>query len=75
MKTFRSNTVSSPVAGLIIGVIILAILLVIFGPLVTIFALNALFNLAIPYTFVNWFATLWLSALISGSFKFSATRK
>lgn len=38
----------------------------IFGPLVTILALNILFpSLGIPYNFATWFACLWLCGLIN----------
>ena len=30
------------------------------GPLITIWSVNALFGLAIPYTLKTWFATIWL---------------
>lgn len=55
----------------VIGIIVLLIILVGLGPLVTLFALNALFQLNIAYTFVNWFAVAWLSALFipKGSYK------
>ena len=47
----------------IIGVIALVILLVILGPLLTIWAFNTLFPaLAIPYTFSNWCAVIILGA-------------
>lgn len=42
-------------------------LLIIAIPFVTIAALNALFSLAIPYTFGTWAAALWLGALVTGA--------
>jgi hypothetical protein len=49
----------------IILVIVLAVLLVIFGPLVTIWALNTLFPvLAIAYTFDTWCAVILLGAFL-----------
>lgn len=45
----------------IILLVILIIVVLAFGPLVTIWSLNTLFpSLAIPYVFETWFATLWL---------------
>lgn len=52
----------------IIALILLGILLVIFGPLVTIWALNALFpTLSIAYTFKTWLASLLLGGMFAGS--------
>lgn len=37
-----------------------------FGPLVTIWALNTLFPvLAIPFTLATWFAVVWLGAFVT----------
>jgi hypothetical protein len=47
-----------------LGIIALVVLLVIFGPLATIWALNTLFPvLAIPYNFYSWAATLILHGI------------
>jgi hypothetical protein len=43
--------------------IVLAVIVIIFSPLVCIWALNALFALAIPYTFITWIAMFILIAL------------
>jgi len=43
-----------------IGLIIFAL---VFGPLITIWALNTLFPLAIPYSFTTWSAVVVLSSL------------
>ncbi len=34
--------------------------LVALGPLLTLWSINTLFGLTIPYTLKTWFATLWL---------------
>ncbi len=47
-----------------IGLIVLAIVLIVAGPLVTIWSLNTLFNLGIPMNLATWFATLWLGAAL-----------
>jgi hypothetical protein len=50
----------------------LILLLIAFGPLVTIWALNTLFGLKIAFTFWTWFATLWIQGLfVAGSRKSS----
>ena len=48
----------------IAGLIILIILLVVFGPLMTIWALNTVFGLNIAYTFWTWLGTLILQATV-----------
>jgi hypothetical protein len=48
--------------------IALIVLLIVGGPLATIWALNTLFPaLAIPYTFWTWLAALVLAATVSSS--------
>lgn len=47
----------------IIGVLVFLLGVLIIGPFLTIFALNALFQLHIAYTIGNWFAVFWLSIL------------
>lgn len=48
----------------IAGIVILIVLLVIFGPLATIWALNTVFSLNIAYTFWTWLGTLILQATV-----------
>jgi len=43
------------------------VLAVVFGPLLTIWSLNTLFGLTIPYTLKTWFATLFLAGVVGGS--------
>lgn len=42
--------------------LIVAILILIFGPLVTIWAINTLFGLSIAYTFNTWLAVIILGS-------------
>ena len=50
-----------------VGLIILIILLIILGPIVTIWSLNTLFPvLAIPYTLETWIATVVVAGIIRG---------
>jgi hypothetical protein len=49
-------------ALLLIG---LFVALVVLAPLATIWALNTLFAVAIPYTFVSWLATFWLTLVVA----------
>ena len=48
-------------------VFILIILFVIIGPFISIWAVNTLFELGIPYTFLTWVATVWFHMLISNA--------
>lgn len=48
----------------IIILLLFALIGLTIGPLVTIWALNLLFSLSIPYTFATWFATLWLGMVV-----------
>jgi hypothetical protein len=57
-------------ATLALLIIVIAILLVIFGPFATIWALNVLFPvLAIPYTFDTWLAIIVVAALFKQTVK------
>lgn len=58
----KNTTVAS-----IIGLVILGVLAVIFGPMITIWMLNTLFPLSIAYTFKTWLAALLLHGLVSGT--------
>jgi len=50
--------------GKIIAVVVLIVALVVFGPFLTIWALNTLFPaLAIPYTLETWAAVVLLGSL------------
>jgi hypothetical protein len=52
----------------VVGLVIVAILLLVFGPFVTIWSLNTLFPaLAIPYTFSTWLAVIWLGMAVRGN--------
>jgi len=53
MKTFLA----------ILGIVVFAIVLVLIGPLLTIWAFNTLFPaIAVPYTLSTWFAVIILGA-------------
>lgn len=49
---------------LTIGILLLVI---VFGPLATIWALNTLFGFNIEYNIATWFAALWLSSIVHGT--------
>jgi urea transporter len=50
----------------IVLLLALAIAVVVFAPLVTIWAVNLLFSLTIPYTLETWFATLVIGTFLRG---------
>jgi hypothetical protein len=48
------------------AVILLVVLLIVFGPLISIWALNTLFPvLVIPYTFETWCAVILIKGLLT----------
>ena len=49
-----------------VWIFVIAILLIIFGPFLSIWAVNTLFGLTIPFTLKTWFAALVLGGLVSG---------
>jgi hypothetical protein len=52
--------------AVIIGLIVVLVLVFgVFGPFITIWALNTLFSLAIPYTLSTWLAAAWIGLVIS----------
>jgi hypothetical protein len=59
----------------IIVLVALLILLILVGPLVTIWSLNTLFNLDIAYTIWTWLATAWLSLVTFGSVTSAINKK
>lgn len=50
--------------GIALGVVLI-VLLLIGGPLMTIWSLNTLFGLAIPFTWQTWLATIWFGLFIA----------
>ncbi len=51
----------------VIALLLFTVLAVTLGPLITIWSLNTLFSLGIPYSPSTWFAALWVSAFVYGS--------
>ena len=49
----------------VLGIVVLAIVTIVFGPLLVIWSLNTLFPvLAIPYALETWFATAVLNGMV-----------
>ena len=49
----------------IVGIVLIIIVLVLLSPIVTIWALNTMFNLGIPLNIYTWLACAWLTAIIT----------
>lgn len=64
-----SNTTLTAILVLILAAIIIGI-----GPLLTIWALNTIFNTSIAYTFYTWAATLILQLSLKSLLNFRSTK-
>lgn len=53
----------------IIGIIVLLIILMGLGPILTLMALNTLFQLGIAYNFYTWISVVWLGMVGAGIIK------
>lgn len=60
--------------GTVIALTVLALLLIVFSPLVSIWALNTLFGLGIQYSLATWAAAAWCSLLLGGSVASKASK-
>ncbi len=49
----------------IVVLAVLVVVIVLLGPLISIWALNTLFGLGIAYTFWTWLAMAWIGAVLS----------
>ena len=67
---FNVNSVTGFVA-----VIVFASLLIIFGPLVTIWSMNTLFGTKIEYSFTSWAAMAWLTTVTFGGLQTALRKK
>ncbi|KKK98746.1 hypothetical protein LCGC14_1467250 [marine sediment metagenome] len=54
------------IIGYVAGVLLI-IAVIMFGPIITIWALNTLIGSSIPVNLATWFATLWLASLVASS--------
>jgi hypothetical protein len=50
----------------VLAICTLMIVLLLGGPICTIWSLNTLFSLEIPYTFETWAAVIWLMTVFHG---------
>ena len=62
MKLTKEKTRNS--TAFVIGLLLGFVALIVGGPLITIWALNTLFNLSIAYNIATWFASLWISFIV-----------
>jgi len=59
----------------IFGLIAFILALIVFGPLISIWSLNALFALAIPYSFKTWLAVCWIQMVTFGGVQTALKKK
>lgn len=59
----------------IILIALLVIAVVVLGPFATIWSINTLFGLTIPFTFDTWCASLILGSVVGGTSGLSFSRK
>lgn len=59
------NVTAALMGSVVIISVILIIIVIAFGPIFSIWAINLLFGLNIPINFWTWLSTLWLMMLIS----------
>lgn len=57
-----------------LGIIILYGIVIVYGPLLTIWSVNMLFSCSIPINFNTWFAVFWLQGIITGSTSIALTK-
>ena len=62
---------SAEIAGMVVGLI----LILIFTPLITLWSLNTLFSLGLPYTFATWGAVVWFKIIIAGMLSNTSKRQ
>jgi len=69
----KNNSNAQTVATLFAVGMLVALILAVIWPLLTLWAINALFNLGISYTFMNWLACVVLIFTLQGALKISRT--
>lgn len=69
----KNKTNAQTVATLFAVGMLVALVLAVVWPLLTIWAMNALFKLGIGYTFLNWLASVVLIFTLQGALKISRT--
>ena len=59
MKQYKTNL------GLFLVIFILALLFIVIGPFIQIWAVNTLFKTSIEYSWLNWFCVIILNSSVS----------
>jgi len=59
MKQYKTNL------GLFLVIFILALLFIVIGPFIQIWAVNTLFKTSIEYSWLNWFCVMILNSSVS----------
>lgn len=50
----------------ILGIVAFVLLMIVFGPFLSIWSLNTLFGLGIAYSFKTWLAAIWIQMVTFG---------
>lgn len=59
----------------ILGIVAFIFAMIIFGPFVTIWAINTIFSTAIAYSFKTWLAAIWLQMVTFGGLQTALKKK
>lgn len=59
MKQYKTNL------GLFLVILIIALLFIVIGPFIQIWAVNTLFKTSIEYSWLNWFCVMILNSSVS----------
>lgn len=59
----------------VVGIVAFVLLMIVFGPFISIWSLNALFSLGIAYSFKTWLAAIWLQMVTFGGVQTAINKK
>lgn len=59
----------------ILGLVVFVLAMIIFGPFVTIWAVNTIFGTTIAFTFKTWLAAIWLQMVTFGGVQSAINKK
>lgn len=59
----------------ILGFLAFILVMIVFGPFITIWSLNTLFSLGIAYTFKTWLSAIWIQMITFGGIQTAIKNK
>lgn len=59
----------------ILGIVAFVLLMIVFGPFLSIWSLNTLFGLGIAYSFKTWLAAIWIQMVTFGGLQSTIKNK